>query len=151
MKEKELTDLIIQKEDCVTTLINLIEKTSNEEVRKKSLFYLIDNFKDDRIIPFLKKNILSEKFRNKNAIFVYALGEYSNCRNELDFLVNLIVTQDYHVAMNAYNIIGDYYPEFDKIQLKNALKIIKDNKNSLKEKEEFIKNVKTFIENELED
>lgn len=140
---------IEQKTKIIMDLMDLIENTSKTIERKEALLFLIKNFKDRRIKPFLKKMILSDKFKNKNALFVYALGEYDSCIDDLEFLIDLILTQDYHVALNAYSIIGDYYPEFKENDLKSSLELLQNTKKISEEKKEFINDIENFLKNEL--
>ena len=61
MKNKKFIDTVIAyKEDKVSTLINLINKTTDHKYRQELVFALIDNFKDKRIIPALI-NLINRK------------------------------------------------------------------------------------------
>jgi hypothetical protein len=124
-----IINIVDEKKRLVSLLINVLKNTNSYELRKKALLCLVDNFKDERIIPILKELILSPDFKESNAIFVYALGEYSSCKEDLVFLTEVFLNQDYHVAWNVYNIIQNLNIEFDRKSMTEALELLKSNIN----------------------
>jgi hypothetical protein len=111
---KYIEELINNKLKIIDELIYILESTKDIQIRKKTVLALVDNFKDDRIVSTLIKLIKRPDLENQNAILVFALGEYSDCKEYIDFLVNLILDYDYHVAWNSYNILINMTPPFDR-------------------------------------
>ncbi|MCB9361616.1 MAG: hypothetical protein H6587_11300 [Flavobacteriales bacterium] len=116
------------KQNSVERLIKLMEETEDDELRKETILLLVDNFKDERISVALKKMILNPKYYNQNAFFVYALGENANCKDDFLFLIDLIINGDYHVALNAFNIILDISNPIDNELLNTGIEKLKNNK-----------------------
>jgi hypothetical protein len=144
-----IKSLIELKNYTVKIMLSALIETKDNKIRKEIILSIVDNFKDERIIPTLKELIIDKKLEKENAILVYALGEYSNSMELLDFLVELVLNQDYHTALNAINIIFSMIPQFNEELVTNLLnkvefvKVIKDDKMEL------IQDLKLFLKNQI--
>jgi hypothetical protein len=145
---EELTEV---KNDITKTLINVLEETTDPKIRKKAVLSLVDNFKDERIIPALINLIKRPDLEKNNAILVYALGEYSDCKEHLLFLIDLILDFDFHVAWNAYNIILSMSPPFDEAVIKDLMKRIEDALGKNEEKEVLLNDLILFFKSIIEE
>jgi hypothetical protein len=135
-----------RKSKLVDTLIYTIETTKDKKILKDSILLLIDNFKDDRIIPLLKKLIKSPEMVGYNAFLVYALGSYIEYSIDFMFFVDLIISEDYHVAFNAYNIIANYFNDIDNELIEQIVIKLKLNYSTQVEKKEFFDNMLNFFD-----
>lgn len=124
---EKIDKIIVNKKLLVDELIAVLELTNDSQIRKIVTLALIDNFKDDKIIPTLMRLIKRSDLKNHNAILVFALGEYCDCKDYLDFFVDLLLYYDYHVAFNSFNILINMPPPFDNLILSKVYKRIKDN------------------------
>jgi len=144
---KRLKEILVNKNMYVAELIQTFKNLDNSKAKEREeiALFLIDNFRDDRIIPAFKEVILSKKSINHNAFLVFALGEYSDCRDELIFLLKIIYKFDYHVAMNAFNIINDMCDIDDKV-FNEAKEFIKNNHYDNDENESIVNDLKIMFE-----
>lgn len=139
--------LILDKSNIVEKLINILETTLDLKVRKKVVLSLVDNFKDERIIPVIINLIKRPDLVNNNAILVFALGEYSDCKEYLEFLIDIFLNYDYHVALNSYNIIINMPPPFEEKTISKVLEKINSSREKIdKDKEKMIEELISFFE-----
>jgi hypothetical protein len=120
------------KNNVIEQIISLINETSDHEIRGKCILFLIDHFKDARITETLVNLIKRPDLQNHNGFITYALGESSDCKDYLEFLIELVLEYNYNVSIHALNIIIDMDPPFDKDQINNLINKIR----SLKVKED---------------
>lgn len=142
-----VNSLIELKTDIVKNLLSVLSDTEDNELRKFIALAIVDNFKDDRIIPNLKELIKKDSLKNNNAILVYALGEYSNDSSLLDFLVDLILNFDYHVAWNALSIIKSMDANFEESIIENLILKVNAFEINDRSKEDLTHNLKFFLMN----
>lgn len=107
---KELIDKILtEKESRVKELIAIID--SMDDIRSITIlmFFLVDNFKDEKIFPKLIELIKNEKYKTRNGSLVYLCGEYSlyECSQKVDFFLELLCEHDGEVGMTASSILFD--------------------------------------------
>lgn len=100
-----IDSLVEMKEKMVEVMLDGLITTTDHSVRHSLVLAIVDNFKDDRIIPTLKKMINDKNLKTRTGILVYALGEYSNSVDLLEFLVDLVLEADYLPAWNALGIL----------------------------------------------
>jgi len=148
--EDSIKSLIELKNYTVKIMLNALVETKDNKIRHEIALSIVDNFKDERIIPTLKELIIDKKLEGKNAILVFALGEYSNSTELLDFLVELILNKDYHTALNAINIIFSMIPQFNEELATNLLNKVELIKIIEDDKLEIIQDLKLFLKNILE-
>ena len=148
--EDSIKSLIELKNYTVKIMLNALVETKDNKIRHEIALSIVDNFKDERIIPTLKELIIDKKLEGKNAILVFALGEYSNSTELLDFLVELILNKDYHTALNAINIIFSMIPQFNEELATNLLNKVELIKIIEEDKLEIIQDLKLFLKNILE-
>ncbi len=148
--EDSIKSLIELKNYSVKIMLNALVETKDNKIRHEIALSIVDNFKDERIIPTLKELIIDKKLEGKNAILVFALGEYSNSTELLDFLVELILNKDYHTALNAINIIFSMIPQFNEELATNLLNKVELIKIIEDDKVEIIQDLKLFLKNILE-
>ncbi len=146
-----ILDIVKIKNDAVGSLIDIIKTTSDSKIREAAILALIDNFKDSKIIPILKELIDSPKLSNYNAFIVYALGEYSDCKEDLFFLTELVINKDYHAALNAYNIITEMHQPFDKEALEESINKIKSLEQISAERKDIVNELLLFLTFYLEE
>ncbi len=105
-----IDEVLNQKNNDVIKIINLINQTNDNKLRSELVFTLIDNFKDKRIIPALIDLIKREDLKNHNASFVFACNEYSpeECKNRIDFFIDLVINGDYETSMASAQLILDF-------------------------------------------
>ncbi|HBG71013.1 MAG: hypothetical protein A2W93_03075 [Bacteroidetes bacterium GWF2_43_63] len=150
VEQNKIDTLLKEKAAIVEKLISVLNKTSDTEIRNRTALLLVDNFKDERIVPALKNLIQMPELKNTNAKLVFALGEYYDCKDQLDFLTDLILEFDFHVAWVATSIIIDMQPPFEKVVVENNLKKVLAKKNISDEKMEFVNTLIDYFENIIE-
>jgi hypothetical protein len=126
INDNEKVDILIKeclhvKNELSKILLMVLKETSNSKIREEVAYALIDNFKNDEIIPVLIELIKKPELKNHNASLVYALGEYSDCKEYLEFLTDLVLYYDYHTGLNAFNIIISMPMPFDENIVKRQL------------------------------
>jgi len=135
------------KNGIVNELLELIRNTNNHVVREKTILFLIDNFKDDKILPCLLELIKRPDLQNYNAFIVFACGEYSDCKENIEFFFELVLNYDFHVAWNAAEIIIKMRPPFEKQTISNFLNIlIQEKPKIIGPKIDFFENLIEFFE-----
>lgn len=147
--EYSIKSLIELKNNIVKIMLSALIETQDNKIRKEIALSIVDNFKDDRIIPTLKELIIDNKMTKVNAILVYALGEYSNSMELLDFLVELVLNKDYHTALNAINIIFSMTPQFNEELITSLLNKVEMIELVEDDKVELIQGLKLFLKNQL--
>lgn len=143
--EESIKSLIELKNNTVKIMLSALIETKDNKTRKEIALSIVDNFKDERIIPTLKELIIDKKLEKENAILVYALGEYSNSMELLDFLVELVLNKDFHTALNAICIIFSMIPQFNKELVTNLLNKVEVTKVIDDDKIELIQDLKLFL------
>jgi len=144
-----IRSLIEFKKNIVKILLNALIETKDNKIRTEIALSIVDNFKDERIIPTFKELIIDKELGKENAILVYALGEYSNSMELLDFLVELILNKDYHTAINAINIIFSMIPQFNEELVTNLLDKVESIKVFEDDKAELFQDLKLFLKNQI--
>lgn len=147
--EDSIKVLIEVKNYSVKIMLNELIYAKDNRIRKNIALSIVDNFKDERIIPALKELIIDNKTENENAILVYALGEYSNSIELLDFLFELVMYKDYHTALNAINIIFSMVPQFNDSLVSNLLNKVENIDFIEVDKKELIQDLTTFLKNQI--
>lgn len=142
-----LTELVCIKKEIISALLSLMQNTNSHKVRDKVALTIVDNFRDDKIIPTIIELIKKPELIEHNAKLVYACGEYSDCRNFVEFFVDFVLNYDYHVAWNATNIILNMQCNFDENTVSRILQKIRTEKNSIDEnKLDFVDDLISFFE-----
>jgi hypothetical protein len=119
--------LISQKNKIVDTLISQLKSTDNYNKGNQIAFALIDNFKDEQIENCLFDLITSTQWKSYNGTLLYALGEYSNNKKYLYFLIDLILKNenDGEIFMSAYSMVLNLHPPFNKKELTKSIQRVK--------------------------
>jgi hypothetical protein len=151
---KFIKEIVNSKEKAVYELIELINETNSHESRRELIFTLIDNFKDDRIVPTLINLIKREDLNHFNGSIIFACKEYSpeECKPYLELFTDIVINGDYEASWGSASLILDFPEPYDVWEtdlldrLLAKLKIaMKDGENKNKE---FIEAVlKVFEEN----
>ncbi|MFN8208933.1 MAG: hypothetical protein U0T82_16225 [Bacteroidales bacterium] len=139
-----LNQLLEVKNNVIEQIITMINETSDHEIRAKCILFLIDHFRDRKIPEALINLIKRPDLKNNNAFITYALGESCDCKDYLDFLIELVLEYGYNVSVHALNIIIDMEPPFNKDQIENLIKKIKTIKVK-DEKKTFKKDLLLFL------
>jgi len=137
-------NILNEKNNTVSHLIKILTNTVCPKIRDEIAFLLVDNFKDNSIIPTLKILIKRKDLLNYNANLVYAFGEYSTNEDHLDFLVDIVLDCEYHPALNAFNIITDMKLPLSENNIKLQLQKI-NSKTIQGEKEGLVKDLIQFF------
>jgi hypothetical protein len=145
-----ITDIVCDSKNKVNKLIDLINSTEDHKYRTELVFALIDNFKDDRIIPTLINLIKRESLKHYNSSIIFACNEYSpnECKDYLSLFVDIVINGDYEASMSASSLIFDFSEPYnwDEKLLDNLAEKLKGALNYENENSEFIKAVLKVIE-----
>ena len=140
-----IKQIIIDKNDRVSQLIQLIKNTDDHKYRNELIYTLVDNFKDKRIIPTLIDLIKKEDLKHYNASIIYACNEYSpyECKDHISLFVDTVINGDYEASMASAQLIIDFPEPYDweddllnRLENDLASSLDKDNDNK-----EFIREV----------
>lgn len=128
--EKIFGDIIKNKEHTTDKLLNILETEDDPRLLNKVAFVLVDHFKDENIATILEKRIKDQKLNNKNGTLLYLLGEYTNDKKYLTFLLDLLFENkdDGEVYMSAYSMIINLHPPLDKGDILKALERLEQEK-----------------------
>ena len=131
--EKLLDDIIEYKENAINKLLTILSTEDDPCLLNKVAFVLVDHIKDDNIATTLEKRIKSQNLRNKNGTLLYLLGEYTNDKKYLIFLLDLILenNNDGEIFMSAYSMIINLHPPLDIEDILNALHRLRQEKSNL--------------------
>lgn len=145
--EDFLNKSLVIKNDLVNDLIRQLKATKKHDERFKLALFLVDNFKDKRIIPELIKLIKKPELKSHNADLVFACSEYSDTQPYLNFFIDLVINEDFNVAWNAYYTIIGMKGEILK---KKSISILNKLNGALgkqdSEKDKIIGSLKLFFE-----
>lgn len=118
------------KDILISNLTETMLSIDNERVISKIGFFLIENFKDEKIEQCLLNLIKQPKWKGRNGTFLYLLGEYTNERKYLYFLIDMLMNNinDGEIFMSAYSMIINIHPPFDKEDIRKSLKRLEQEK-----------------------
>lgn len=125
-------NIIKNKEKTIKTLLNILETEDDPRLLNQAAFLLVDHFKDDNIATILEKRIKDQKLKNKNGTLLYLLGEYTNDKKYLTFLLDLIFNNenDGEIFMSAYSMIINLHTPLDERDILKALQRLEQEKNN---------------------
>lgn len=85
---------------------------------------MIENFKDDKIEDCLLSLIKQPKWKGRNGTFLYLLGEYTNDKKFLCFLLDTLLNNfdNGEILMSAYSMIINLHPPLNEDDIKKSLK-----------------------------
>lgn len=137
--KKLIKRIINHKNESVTELIELINKTNNHEFRRELIFTLIYNFKDNRITPVLINLIKREDLTHYNGSIIFACHEYNldECKPYLELFIDIVINGDYEASWSSCSLILDFQEPYEweetllaesKTKLQLALKTKNGNK-----------------------
>ncbi|WP_186755098.1 hypothetical protein [Echinicola salinicaeni] len=100
-------EIIFQKNDLVKTLMEQIATT--KEAAKKTLLIttLVNNFKDDRIFPWLQIQLKDQSLDHIHSFLVQSCAQYSlsQCKTALPFFVDLLIDGTYEASIAAAQLL----------------------------------------------
>ena len=107
--------IIELKNQAVGDLIYAINESEDLEFIRKSVFCLIDHFKDERIVPFLIHLASRKDLFHYNGYIIFACGEYSAeaCKPYIDFFIEMVISGDYEASMSAAGVIARFPEPYD--------------------------------------
>jgi hypothetical protein len=128
--ETVLNDAVELKDDLVAKLINILKSTDDFYTGNQVAFTLVENFKDDdRIEACLINLITDSRWKNHNGTLLYLLGEYTNNKKYLYFLIDIILNNEKEdngeIFMGAYSMIINLHPPLDVGEIKRALQRVR--------------------------
>ena len=110
------------KSNLILKLLKLLKQTNDHSDRKDIALFIVDNFRDKRILPALIALIKKPELQMHNADLVYACSEYPDTKSHLRFFVDLVITGDFHVSWNAYQTIINMRGDFEKRKCNEMIK-----------------------------
>jgi hypothetical protein len=152
--EAVLNEAVELKEDLVGKLITILKSTDDFYTGNQVAFTLVENFKDDdRIESCLVDLIKDSRWKNHNGTLLYLLGEYTNNKKYLYFLIDIILNNekddDGEVFMGAYSMIINLHPPLDVKEISRALQRVRreeKKENMSTEQEKLVNSLLNYLE-----
>lgn len=141
-----------QKNRIVTELIECLRLNYDWSLSHKALFFLVDNFKDEKIIPALFEIALKDGINNVNGTIIFACQEYSpvECKPYFQTLTEIVINSNYEASWSASTLITNFPKPYDLWEpeiVKVVIVKLKDvSQDATHPNQEFIANTITFIE-----
>lgn len=142
------------KNNLIDRLVEMMHSSDIERVVSNIGFFLIENFKDEKIEQCIFDLINQPKWKGYNGTFLYILGEYTNDRKYLYFLIDLLMKNlhDGEIRMGACSMIVNIHPPFNKEEIRKSLRRLKQEKRKITDDEDLamIDELSEFLETQIE-
>lgn len=142
---KEIDKLMKSTVDKKNYLIKLLTNAHSHVIRDY-VAGIIADLKIKEAIPYLLKAIKSKETVNHRSALIWACTEF-DCSKYLSFFVDIVVSDNYHCAMNALNVIENMKGRLDGNQLKVCKEKVREaiDKNNDVDKTEFLNNLNKYL------
>ena len=113
MKEIQLEEILVQKHEMVSRLLNQFRVAEKGEKYKWSRL-LIENFRDERIVPTIMEVALSAEARHYNATLLFYCEEYGGDQPKqyINELIEVVINGEYEASMAAMSLIHSFLPPY---------------------------------------
>ena len=89
----------------LSSLIDLLHKTKNPEIHE-AIIALLDDIKDNRVVPELLKAIKNNKYSDEKNILIASCWKSGlDFSHNLDIFLDLFSNDEFTVALEAYSVI----------------------------------------------
>lgn len=149
--DMELKDLVNDINSIRDELVEIFSSTNDQHLRDQIGFILVDHFKSEKIEKKIIELITEDKWINRNGTLLYLLYEYTDSSKHLYFLIDLLLQKrnkdDGEILMNAYNMILNLNPPFEKVEINKSLQRLRREltKNICEDKINMIKTLIKFL------
>ncbi len=137
-------------------MFNTISKETDIQKERDLIYFLVENYCDNRIIPFFISKIKSEKVGLVESSYIYACNEYSvkESSQYIEVFIDLIIHSNYECAWYCISLIDDIRAYFNEINYDVLLKCYNKLVNAFltdteNDNIEFIKDAIFFLENDV--
>ncbi len=122
----ELEKVLELKQALVQSLLKKLKDARAIAEKEKIILCLIDNFKDQMILPSIVDEIKLSPLSESHAFYLYACAEYSleECENYFDLWIDIVCLGNFHSSVNAGIILVNLPEpfEFEEDQVVEAQK-----------------------------
>lgn len=140
---KHTEEILFQKNDLVKQLMDHVAATKDPVQKALLISTLVNNFKDDRIFPWLQIQLKDTSLETIHANLVEACATYSlsHCRTALPFFIDILSNGTYEASISTAQLMLHIMDNFklDKATLENLEKQLNHHLNPSAQ-EEALKN-----------
>ena len=139
----------------IEDLFNQIEAEDpfSEHIRELVL-KLVDEYKDDRITPFIIKLMKKGSVKELNSILLYSCHEYSvtECIPYFNYFIDIIINSNFEAAWAAASLISDmrqYFSLIEISQIQDAHSNLLLSRSNLSPNADLMKDVIFYLEEDV--